>query len=137
MRSLKSLLGNCLLDVFDGDRIIVDAQHAACLAGRWANPTGEFREVVRAAEDLDRLFPFTVIHGIIEVRDIVSKRAAVVTKRYTAVHTTGGLLFHFLLVQRVINFSVIFKSFFCVARLWHFAIKLHKSIYLSHAAVTI
>ena len=131
----KGLLGNGLFDVFDCDRFVVDAEHAARFARCRTNATGKLGEVVGAAQDSDRVFPLAVVYGIVEVGDVVAEGATVVAERHAAVHAARSLLFYFLFIERVVYLFIVFDPFFGVARFWHFALELHKSIYLSHVSV--
>src|SRR5262249_34045627 len=79
-------------DGFDRDRIVVDAEHARTLARGRAEPTGEFRKVVRGVEPIDGGLPPFPIDEIIPVRNQISQRAAAVAKRDAAIHATGRLL---------------------------------------------
>ena len=80
------------LDLLDGHRILVDAQHARSLTRRRAQPTGELREVVGGVQPLDRVAPAVVAHQIVPLRDQVAQWTPVVAERNAAVHAPGRLL---------------------------------------------
>ena len=80
------------LDLLDGDRILVDAEHARGLARRRAEPAGELREVVGRVQPLDRVAPVVAVDEVVPVGDEVAERAAVVAERDAAVHAAPGLL---------------------------------------------
>src|SRR6187455_509266 len=63
---LESLLGNRLFNILDGHRLIVDAEHTASLTRRGANSSRKLWKVIGAAQNADRILPFSLIHCIIE-----------------------------------------------------------------------
>ena len=79
------------LDLLDGDRVLVDAEHARGLARRRAQPTGELGEVVGGVQPLDRVAPVVAVDEVVPVGDEVAERAAVVAERDAAVHAPAGL----------------------------------------------
>ena len=79
------------LDLLDGDRVLVDAEHARGFARRRAQPTGELREVVGRVQALDRVAPVVAIDQVVPVGNQVAERAAVVAERDAAVHAAPGL----------------------------------------------
>src|SRR5690606_27467785 len=83
----------------DADGIDVDVQHASRLAGRGADAAGELREVVGAVQYLDGADPVLPVHQVVEVRDDVVDRAAVVAERRAAVHAARALDLRLLLVE--------------------------------------
>ena len=80
------------LDLLDGHRVLVDAEHAGRLARRRAQPTGELREVVGGVQPLDRVAPVVAVDQVVPVGDQVAERAAVVAERDAAVHAPRRLL---------------------------------------------
>ena len=80
------------LDLLDGHRVLVDAEHARRLARRRAQPAGELREVVRRVQPLDRVAPPVAVHEVVPLGDQVAQRTAVVAERDTAVHAAAGLV---------------------------------------------
>jgi hypothetical protein len=79
------------LDLLDGHRVAVDAQHAGALARRRAQPAGELREVVGRVQPLDRFLPVVPPGQVVPLRDQVAQRTAVVAERDAAVHAAPGL----------------------------------------------
>src|SRR5690606_15654181 len=61
---LISLVGQGLLHRLDGDGNILKVQRAGFLAGRRADPSGEFREIVGRMQVADRLFPVPAIDEV-------------------------------------------------------------------------
>ena len=86
------------LDLLDGHRILVDAEHARALARRRAQPPGELREVVGGVQPLDRVAPTVVAHQVVPLGDEVAQWTPVVAERDTAVHAPRRLL-----AQRVVG----------------------------------
>ena len=84
------------LDLLDGHRVGVDAQHAGRLARRRAQPAGELGEVVRRVQPLDGLLPVVAPDQVVPLRDQVAQRAALVAERDAAVHAAAGLLLQLL-----------------------------------------
>ena len=80
------------LDLLDGHRILVDAEHARALARRRAQPAGELREVVGGMQPLDRVAPAVAAHQVVPLRDQVAQWTAVVAERNAAVHAPRRLL---------------------------------------------
>src|SRR5204863_1537317 len=76
----------------DGDRVVVDAEHAGALARRRAQAAGELREVVRRVQPLDGVAPVVAVYEVVPVGDDVAERAALVTERDAAVHAARRLL---------------------------------------------
>src|SRR5690606_9327085 len=87
-----SFFSDAFFDQFDRHGVFVDSEYTTCLTGRRADSPGELRKVVSAAQDADGLSPFLVVDRIIELRDQVAQGAAIVTKRYPAVHPSGCLV---------------------------------------------
>ena len=74
------------LDLLDGDRVGVDAEHAGGLARRRAQAPGELGEVVGGVQAFDGGLPVVAVDEVVPVRDEVAERAAVVAERDAAVH---------------------------------------------------
>jgi hypothetical protein len=79
------------LDLLDGHRVGVDAEHARRLARRRAKAAGELGEVVRGVQAVDGVAPVVAVHEVVPVGDQVAERAAVVAERDAAVHAAPGL----------------------------------------------
>src|SRR4029079_3355462 len=71
---------NLELDLLDGDRIAVDTEHARGFTWRRAQPPGEFREIVRRVQAVERVLPTIAVHEIVEIRDDVAQRTAVIAE---------------------------------------------------------
>ena len=91
------------LDLLDGHRILVDAQHARRLARRRAQPAGELGEVVGGVQPFDRVAPAVPAHQVVPLRDQVAQRTSVVAERNTAVHAAGRLLAQGLVVEVLVD----------------------------------
>ncbi len=95
------------LDLLDGDRIAVDAEHARGFARRRAQPARELGEVVRRVQPLDRLAPAVAVHEVVPVRDEVAEGAAVVAEGDAAVHAATGLVPQLLFGERLVHLAPI------------------------------
>ena len=91
------------LDLLDGDRVLVDAEHAGRLARRRAQAAGELGEVVGGVQALDGLAPAVAVDEVVPVRDQVAERAAVVAERDAAVHAAAGLGPQVVLGERLVD----------------------------------
>ena len=88
----EGLVDDVLLDELDGDGFFVDAQDATFLAGRGADPAGEFGEVVGLVEHVEGFAPAVFVNQIVPLGDDVAQRAAVVAERNAAVHAASALV---------------------------------------------
>ena len=91
------------LDLLDGDRVLVDAEHARALARRRAQPAGELGEVVGGVQPVDGVLPPVAVHEVVPVGDDVAERAAVVAERDAAVHAPAGLGLELVLGERLVD----------------------------------
>ncbi|MPM55228.1 hypothetical protein SDC9_102021 [bioreactor metagenome] len=99
-----------VLNRLDTDGIVVDVQRAGCFAWRGADAAGELGEVVGAVQHRDRALPVLVIDEVVEVRNDVVDRAAVVAKRRAAVHAARALDACLLVVQADDEFLVVLQA---------------------------
>jgi hypothetical protein len=97
---LPTAVGNGAFDRLDGDRRFLEVERARRLAGRRADPAGELGEVVGGLEIAQRLVPVVLVDEVVEVRDLVVHRAAVVTVRDAAIHAARRLVARRLLAER-------------------------------------
>jgi hypothetical protein len=79
------------LDLLDGDRVLVDAEHTGRFTRCGTQPPGELWEVVRRVQALDRVAPVIAVDEVVPVRDEVPERATVVAERDAAIHAAAGL----------------------------------------------
>ncbi len=91
------------LDLLDGHRVGVDAQHAGRLARRRAQPAGELREVVGGVQPLDGVVPAVPVDQVVPLRDQVAQRTTVVAERDPAVHAAGRLVLQGLVVEVLVD----------------------------------
>jgi hypothetical protein len=82
---------------------LVDAKHAGTLAWSWAEAAGELREIVCFVKSLDGRFVVVAPGEVVPFRNKVSKRAALVTERYSAVHASRRLSCDYSFVASLIN----------------------------------
>ena len=104
---VPATVGDGLLDVLDGHRVLVDVQDARGLAGRGAYPPGELGEVVRRVEYVERSLPLAAIDQVVPLGDQIAQRAALVTEGHGAVHAPGPLAPGFLLSPVVVELGVV------------------------------
>src|ERR1700674_5606495 len=92
----KAAIGDCLLDVTDGDGLIHQAEHARRFARRGTEAPGELGEIVRGMQRLERLAPITALNQTVPFRDDVAHGTARVAlaKRHSAIHAARGLSLH-------------------------------------------
>src|SRR5438067_2251006 len=65
----KRPLGNRHLDLLDAHRVVVYREHACRLAGRRADATGEYGEVVGRVKLVDRLAPLVAVDEVVPLWD--------------------------------------------------------------------
>src|SRR5687768_13318459 len=120
------------LDLLDGDRVLVDPQHARRLARCRAEPTGELWEAVRCVQPLDRVAPVIAVHEVVPVGDEVAERAAVVAERDAAVHAPTRLLRELVFRERLVHLTPVVEPHFYGAARWRHAPPLQEASGLTH-----
>ena len=100
---LERLVDDRDLDLLDGHRRLIDAEHTARLARRRAETTGELGKIVRGVKALDGLTAFVAPGEVVPLRDQVAERAAVVAERDAAVHAPTGLAAQLLRILRLVD----------------------------------
>ena len=110
--------------LLDRDGRIVDAQNARAFAGCGANAAGEFGEVVRLVQTIERFLPEPAIDEIVPLGNEVVDRAAArhaadepagVAIRNAAVHATRRLLAQLAVVSVRVKLVPIRDAFHRVA----------------------
>ena len=129
----KRVADNTELDLFDGNRTVVNSQHAGRFARGRANPAGEFGEVVGFVENGDGFLPAVAVNEIVPVGNDVAQRAAGVTERDAAIHAARALRLNELVVRVVIDLRPVVQPLFHRTAGRHLALDLQKSRYLSHS----
>ena len=89
---IEGVVDDLDLDLLDGHRVLVDAEHARALTRRRAQPTSELREVVGGVQPLDRITPTIRAYQVVPLGNEVAQRTAVVAERDTAVHAPSRLI---------------------------------------------
>jgi len=89
--AFESLVNDRDLDVLDGHRGLVDAQHATRFARRRANAAGKLREVVGRVQPVKRVVPLAAPYEVVPLRDEVAQRASLMAERDAAVHAASRL----------------------------------------------
>ena len=98
------------LDELDGNRRLVDAEHARGFARCGADAAGELGKIVRRMEAANGGLPAVAVDEIVPVGNEVVDRAAGVAKRHTAIHAASALLALFLLGERLVDFEPILDA---------------------------
>ena len=129
---IEGAVGDRHLDLFDRDRIFIDAEHAGGLAGRGADAAGELGKVVGGMEPLAGLVPLLAIHEVVEVGDDVPQRAAGMAEGDSAVHAAGTLLREFLLREDREELVVVLEPVGDRRVAAHLPLVLHESAWLTH-----
>jgi hypothetical protein len=88
-RAAARLVDDGLLDALDGDRRLVDAEHAGALARRGAHAAGKLGEVVRLQQPVQRLAPAALVHQVVPLRDQVAQRAPCAAAARVRVYVIG------------------------------------------------
>ena len=127
-----STVNDGVLDRLDADGVIVVVQSACCFTRRGANATRELWEVIGALQHINCRFPVPLVDQVVEVRNDVVDRAAVVTKRRAAIHTTRALVFGLFVIQANHKLFVIFQTLGNWLVAFFDALKLHESGDFSH-----
>jgi hypothetical protein len=105
---VPAAIDDLVLDVLDGDRRVVHAEHARAFAGRRADTAGELGEVVRHVQALECLAPQPAVDEVVPLRDHVVDRAARghaadqlarVAERHAAIHAARALVAQPLLLE--------------------------------------
>ena len=100
---VEGAIDDGLLDVLDGDRRLVDAEHAGRLARRGTDAAGELREIVGGVQRADGFAPAAAIDQIVPVGNDVVQRAAGVAEGNAAIHAARALRADFLLGKRLVD----------------------------------
>src|SRR5687768_9501158 len=94
---LPRVVDDAALDYFNGDRRLIDPEHARGLTRRWTDAPGELRKVVGGVQHADGILPAVAVNQIVPVGNDVVQRTAGMTEGNAAVHAAGTLRAYFLL----------------------------------------
>ena len=99
---LPGLVGDGLLDVLDGDRLVLEVERARLLARRRAGAAGELGEIVGGMEIAGSLLPVLLEDEVVPIRNLVVHGAAAraVAERNAAIHAARRLVAQMALVDR-------------------------------------
>ena len=100
---IEGVVDDLDLDLLDGHRIGVDAEHTGGLTRGRAQPPGELREVVGGVQPVDRILPTVPVDQVVPLRDEVAQRTAVVAERDSAIHTPRCLLLQGSVIEVLID----------------------------------
>ena len=109
---LERVIDNRALDHFDGDRRLIDAQHARGLARSGTDAAGELRKIVGRMQHAHRRAPPVAIDQIIPVRNDVVQRAPGVAERHAAVHAAGPLRADLVERKLLVDLEPVIDAFF-------------------------
>src|SRR5699024_5082722 len=118
--------------VFNGYSVIVDAQYAGAFARGGAQAAGKFGEIVRGVQAVIGFAPAVLVHQVVPLRDDIAQGATLVAERNAAVHAAGGLLFNLARGSFFVDLAVIHQAQRNRAVRWGCAVKLLKSVWVSH-----
>ncbi len=96
-------LDNLEFDPLNGDRVLVDPEHAGGLAGCRTETPGELGEVVGGVQALHGPRPVVAVDQVVPLRDQVAERAAVVAERNATVHAPRALLLGLVLAEGLVD----------------------------------
>src|SRR3984957_6429670 len=106
----EGTIDNRAFNGLDRDRGVLDVQGAGRFAGRRANASGNFREVVGRKKIACGFGPVAAIGEVVPVGDLVVHRTADVTIGNAAIHATRRLIARRLLAQRQNELAIMADS---------------------------
>ncbi len=121
-----------LFDLLDGDRRLVDAQHARGFARRRTDAAGEFREVVGGVQLPHGLAPAAAVDQIVPIGNQVGERAAGMAERNAAIHAARALRAESFLREGLIDFEPVLDALGGRTALGHFARIFHEAGDFTH-----
>src|SRR6185312_9170892 len=108
---LESALDNALFDLLDGDRRLVNAKHACCLARSGTNPSRKLRKIVGRMQLSHRFFPMTAVDEIIPVRNEIVDRTPGMAERHAAIHAARALGSQFFFRKILVDLEPVIHPF--------------------------
>ena len=130
----EGAVNNVFFDLLDGDRRLVDSQHAGGFARRRTDASGELGEIIRRVQRADGFFPASVIHEIIPVGNDVVDWASGVAERDATIHASRALGAKFFFGEVLIDFEPVVYALDDRAACGVLARELHESGVLTHGA---
>ncbi len=136
-----ALFSDGVLDIFDGDGGLDDAQHAGPFAGRRANPSGEFGEVIGFVEAIEGILPASPVDQVVPLGDQVVDGAtasgavhfhARVAEGGAAVHAACALGLQVFLGHVEVKFIPVADAIGGGDFVRYLAQKFHKASWFSH-----
>ena len=131
---LEGVLDDRLFDLLDGDRRLVDSEHAGGLAGRRADAAGDLREVVGGVQNADGLLPAVAVDQVVPVGDDVVERTAGVAEGHAAIHAARALGFELLFGKLLVDFEEVVDALGHRTPRGNFAFEFQKTGRLTHGA---
>src|SRR5271169_1543289 len=126
-----------VLDRLDAHRVGIDIERAGRFARRRAYPAGEFGEVVRRVQHVERLTPLVPVDQVIPVRNDVVDGAARLAEGYAAIHAACTLTSRLLILEPEDELAVVAHPLPDRLRNLLDALKLHETGDLAHHAVSL
>ena len=120
------------LDVLNGHRIVVDAEHTTALTRCRTQAARPLGKVVGGVQALESLVPAVLTNQVIPLRNDVAQRAGRVTERHATVHTTGRLLLHLPVASLLIDLFPVHQTQRNRAMSRLFALEFHETLRISH-----
>src|ERR1700738_5351464 len=99
----ETSLHDAVFNLLDGDRGLVDSQHARRLTRGWTNASGELGEIICRVKLAHGFFPAPVIHQIIPVWDEIVDRASAVAEGHAAIHAARALVSQLFFGEVLVN----------------------------------
>src|ERR1035438_3176427 len=128
----KAAIDDRAFDLLDGDRRLIDAEHAGSLAGSRADAAGEFGEIVGGVQLPHGVVPAAMVDEVVPIGNQVGERATGVAERNPAIHAASGLAAQVRLGERAIDFKPVLDALGRRAAFGHFARILHEPGGFSH-----
>src|SRR5690606_10489935 len=104
--SLERFFSDAFFDMLNRYSGLIDTQYASRFTGGRTNPPGKLGKVVGAGQNLIGFLPVTPVYRIVEVRNDIPQRTAIVTEWDTAIHAARCLIYCFLFRKIQNKFSV-------------------------------
>ena len=99
-----------MLNGFDPNGIVIDVQCASRFARRGANTPRKFWKIVGRVKHIQSPAPVLAKHEVVPVGDDVVNGAAVIAKRYAAIHAARRLFARLLIREMQDEFAPMFEA---------------------------
>ena len=130
---VEGVIDDGFLDLLDGYRGFVDAEHARGLARGGADAAGELGKIVGGVQHADGFAPVAAVNQIIPIGNDVVQRAAGVAEGHAAIHAACALFADFLFGEIEIDLEPVVDTFRNGAPRWRLAREFHEAGVFTHA----